>query len=123
MSIIMHIVSRKDWEALTLRGYYKPSSLNTDGFIHCSTIEQTAATADQFYSNQQGLILLCIDTNKTESEIKYEGPACDHDQRTELAFPHIYGPLNVSAVITIVDFPPKPDGKFDLPSAINAFRQ
>jgi uncharacterized protein (DUF952 family) len=119
MSIILHIVHRKDWEESALSGYYKPSSINTDGFIHCSTIEQTVDTANQFFPNQSGLILLCIDKNKSEAEVKYEGPACVNDQRIESLFPHIYGPLNVSAVVRIVDFVPNADGKFVLPKEIS----
>jgi uncharacterized protein (DUF952 family) len=121
MSIVLHITPREAWETSVPGGYYKPSSLGSEGFIHCSTIEQTADTANQFYPNQQGLVLLCIDENKLESKVKYEGPACANDQRTSLLFPHIYGPLNVSAVVHVVEFVPNADGKFVLPAEINSY--
>ena len=120
MSIILHITPREAWEASVSGGYYKPSSLSSEGFIHCSTIEQTVETANQFYPNQQGLALLCIDENKLESKVKYEGPACANDQRTSSLFPHIYGPLNASAVVRVVEFVPNADGKFELPLEIKS---
>jgi uncharacterized protein (DUF952 family) len=117
--MILHITHREAWETSVPSGYYKPSSLDSEGFIHCSMVEQTVDTANQFYPNQQGLVLLCIDENKLESKVKYEGPACANDQRTSLLFPHIYGPLNVSAVVRIVEFTPNADGKFELPKGIS----
>ena len=119
MSIILHISHRKDWEASASTGYYRPSSLDSDGFIHCSAIEQTLDTANQFFPNQQGLVLLCIDKNKTEPEVRYEAPACANDQRIEPLFPHIYGPLNVSAVVRVVEFLPNAYGEFILPAEIS----
>jgi uncharacterized protein (DUF952 family) len=118
MNIILHITQRGDWETSASCGYYKPSSLNSDGFIHCSSIEQTVDTANQFYPSQHGLVILCIDENNTEAEIKYEGPVCVGDQRVDVLFPHIYGPLNVSAVVRVVDFIPDVNGKFRLPEEI-----
>lgn len=115
---IMHITHRNDWDAAVSTGYYTPSSLTTDGFIHCSTIEQTVSTANQFFTNQRHLLLVCIDTQKVDSDIKFERPACPGDQRKELLFPHIFGPLNISAVTQIVEFPPNFDGTFSLPAEI-----
>lgn len=118
MSIILHITNRKVWESAVPSGYYKPTSLDSDGFIHCSTIEQTVDTANHFFAGQRDLILLCIDKNKTKSEVKYEAPACVGDQRITSLFPHIYGPLNVSAVVKVVKFVTDKEGKFVLPAEI-----
>lgn len=115
MTIILHIAPLVAWESAISSGYYKPPPLDSDGFIHCSTIVQTVETANQFYASQKDLVLLSIDTKKTEAEVKYEAPACDNDQREESLFPHIYGPLNVSAVVRVDDFAPGADGKFKLP--------
>jgi len=119
MSIILHIAHRNEWEASDSTGYYKPPSLNSDGFIHCSTIEQTVDTANQYYADQQDLVLLFIDERKTKAEVKYEAPACVSDQRVTSLFPHIYGPLNTTAVVRVVEFVPDADGKFKLPVGID----
>ena len=121
MCHILHIVTKDDWKNQVLGGYYKPSSLVSDGFIHCSTIEQTVGTANQFYSNQNNLLLLCIEIDKLESELKFEDPACVGDKRTDMSFPHIYGPLNTTAVAKVVDFPLNKDGLFTLPLEISQF--
>jgi uncharacterized protein (DUF952 family) len=118
MSIILHIAYSNDWEASASCGYYKPASLESDGFIHCSTIGQTVETANQYYANQQDLVLLCIDENKVNAEVKYEALACVHDQRVGSLFPHVYGPLNVTAVAGVMAFVPGADGKFELPAGI-----
>lgn len=118
MRIVLHIAHRDLWEASAPGGYYRPLSLDSDGFIHCSTIEQTVETANQFFTGQEGLVLLCIDTGKVEAEVKYEAPACSGDQRASM-FPHIYGPLNASAVVQVVEFPPRADGNFELPPEVS----
>src|SRR5579863_10347754 len=118
MPLILHITRRDVWEASIRSGYYRPSSLDSQGFIHCSTREQTVDTANRFYAGQRDLVLLCIDQDKTEAEVRYEAPACAGDQRADSLFPHIYGPLNVSAVLETVELAPLPDGGFELPAAI-----
>jgi len=114
MKIILHITSREAWEAAISRGIYRSASLDSEGFIHCSTLGQTVDTAERFFPGRRDLVLLCIDEEKTEPEGRYEGPAFDHDQRVESLFPHIYGPLNVSAVVRVVAFVPDADGHFAL---------
>jgi uncharacterized protein (DUF952 family) len=69
-------------------------SLDEVGFIHCSTRDQVEATANRFYGDTDQLILLTIDLLLVPSRIIFEPPAPD----SPLLFPHIYGPLPVSAV-------------------------
>ncbi len=68
--------------------------------------------ANVLYLAQKGLILLCIAVDKVQPEIKYE-----KGENQEL-YPHIYGPLNVDAVVLVADFEPDVDGKFVLPKEI-----
>lgn len=63
-------------------------------------------------SRTKGLVLLCIAANKVQSEIRYEGIG------SEELYPHIYGPLNVNAVMKVADFEPAKNGKFVLPKEI-----
>lgn len=37
---------------------------------------------------------------------------------TDEQFPHIYGSLNVDAVLKVLDFEPREDGLFELPKEI-----
>ncbi len=119
--MILHITTKKEWEKALLTGEYTSPSLKTEGFIHCSTIKQTTDTANIFFKGQHGLILLCIDENKLESPCKYEDPSGGgkHDPSVGNLFPHIYGPINISAIIKTADFPVNEAGLFVLPQSIN----
>lgn len=120
--MILHITTDKEWEKAQVEGEYTAPSLKTDGFIHCSTLTQTVDTANIFFKGQNGLVLLCIDEKKLKSELKFEDPAGggneQHDPRVDNLFPHIYGPINNSAVIKTVDFPLNEEGIFELPQEL-----
>ena len=109
--MILHITKREQWEQAKQIGIYRGDTLDTEGFIHCSTLQQLIRTANKFFHNQQGLVLLCIEPEQVIAEIKYE--AADSD-----LFPHIYGALNVDAVTQVLEFEPGEDGKFEIPDAI-----
>ena len=114
MALILHIISRSRWATAAATGFYLADSLNKEGFIHCSTPEQVLSPANALYRGQKELVLLCIDPDRVQMPVVYED--C-YD--TGQAFPHIYGPLNVDAVVNVVDFPPGKDGFFSLPVGIS----
>lgn len=58
------------------------------------------------------MVLPCIDSEQVKADIKYEGLEGDEQ------FPHIYGSLNVDAVLKVLDFEPRQDGLFELPKEI-----
>jgi uncharacterized protein (DUF952 family) len=108
--MILHITSRAEWIAAQPSGQYESHTLSEDGFIHCSTLEQVLGPANALYKGQPDLVLLCIHPEGVQSPIVYE----DCYESGQL-FPHIYGPLNLDAVINVIDFPPNADGSFSLP--------
>jgi uncharacterized protein (DUF952 family) len=112
MNIILHITQPEQWEQAQLLQAYRGDTLDSEGFIHCSTPLQVIKVANTFFRNQEGLILLCIDSSKVQSEIRYEGFEGER-------FPHIYGPLNIDAVFKVLDFEPDEDGKFELPKELS----
>ncbi len=97
---LFHAAMPDDWAAAFQSGEYTMSTrgltLDEVGFIHLSTREQVEGTANRFYADVDQLVLLTIDPLKVPSEIKWEPPAPDADT----LFPHIYGPLPISAVVT-----------------------
>jgi uncharacterized protein (DUF952 family) len=111
MSIILHIVKREQWEKAKLRKAYRGDTLDSEGFIHCSTPRQVIKVANALFCAKKGLVLLCIETAGVQSEIRYEGTEGE-------LYPHIYGPLNVDAVTKVLDFEPRKDGRFKLPKGI-----
>ena len=108
--MILHIAFDSEWLSAMLEGFYRADSLETEGFIHCSTPQQVLGPANERFHGQEGLVLLCIDREKVAAPIVYED--C---YESGLAFPHIYGPLNIEAVTTVIAFPPQEDGRFALP--------
>ena len=108
--MILHITSRAEWNEAQTRGEYIAPSLQTEGFIHCSTEKQVVHVANAFYRGRNDLVLLHIDEAKLKPELKWEPPAgkpapgiSDSD-----SFPHIFGPINLTAVASILDFVPDP---------------
>ena len=113
--LIYHITSRTSWSAAPKSGVYSADSLTSQGFIHCSKIDQILRVANAYYSNQHGLVILEIDPAQLKPELRWEAGT---DKADEL-FPHIYGPLNLEAVEHVLDFEPGADGKFHMPDSLS----
>ncbi len=110
--MIYHITTESEWLHAKTIGAYKPSAFDREGFIHTSEAHQVLGVAHRYYQGQRDLVILCIDEHRVAAEIKRE-PATNNE-----LFPHIYGLLNVDAVVSIVSFPLQADGTFELPSEI-----
>jgi len=109
--IILHIAHKQEWETAVTSNQYTADSLQTEGFIHCSTPEQVLIPANEHFRGQTDLLLLCIDPALLTAPLVYED--C---YETGLLFPHIYGSLNTGAVLKVVEFSPLADGSFVLPT-------
>lgn len=117
--MILHITPRQDWQDTAAADEYRAASLLSDGFIHCSTVEQVVDTANLFFRGRDNLVLLCIDEHRLTAALKYEDPTGGgHDPGVGPVFPHVYGPLNRDAIRQVVEFPCRNDGTFALPSEI-----
>jgi len=102
---ILHICTRLAWQQSQQIGSYSPTSLEEEGFIHCSKPEQVLDVANNFYRKSPPLVIFWIAPSKVLADIRWEAVGDD-------LFPHIYGPLNLNAVDAVVDFPPHSDGLF-----------
>ena len=111
--VIFHATTRAEWHAAQNAGTYTADSLATEGFIHCSERRQVIWVANTRFRGRLDLVLLHIDVAKLRSKVVYE----NLEGGTEM-FPHVYGPLNLDAVLTVVPFLPAADGTF-VPSAID----
>jgi uncharacterized protein (DUF952 family) len=94
------------------RGSYAPTSLRDEGFVHCSTLAQVIDTANRYYREQCDLVVLHIDESRLNAELKYEPPTMNHGESAGELFPHLYGELNVDAVVRVVELPCEVDGSF-----------
>lgn len=118
--MIYHITTRREWQAAQQKGDYHPSSLETEGFIHCSTAEQVLNVANAFYRHQHDLVLLVIDETLLGDKVRWEPPAGAPAEGISAShlFPHIYSALPLAAVQRVLTFQPDADGRFSsLPEA------
>jgi uncharacterized protein (DUF952 family) len=97
---IYHIITVDQWNIQKNNLYYSVASIAIEGFIHCSTQEQLMTTIGRYYANEKEVVVLTIDVSKLEPELKYElAPSVNE------LFPHIFGELNLSAVVEIKVIP------------------
>jgi uncharacterized protein (DUF952 family) len=93
-AMLLHVCSASAWEHSS-GDNYKPGTFEKEGFIHCCLERQLDGVLTRYFKGANDLVLLSIDENKSVSEVKYEaGP--DHD-----LFPHIYGPINRTAITSV----------------------
>lgn len=104
--VTYHMVPEEVWDAQKENPTYTPEAFEQDGFIHCTNgLDQLVAVGNMFYtSDSRPYHVLILDVSRIESPIRY-------DDEGEL-FPHIYGPLNTSAVVGMLDVPRDADGTF-----------
>ena len=108
--MLLHICADDDWRLAQDRGEHRPESLDDVGFIHLSTPEQVHLPANRLYAGRTDLVLLRIDPDRLTSPVRWEpGVPTDPDS---MIFPHLYGPLPVSAVTSVTPYAPGEDGRF-----------
>jgi uncharacterized protein (DUF952 family) len=98
---IFHLALAADWAEAQRSGAYTVSTLgrtlDEEGFIHASRRHQVEPVRSMFYDDPDlDLVLLEIDPSRLTSPLRLELPP-DADQ----GFPHIYGPLDVDAVVAV----------------------
>jgi len=95
MGTLFHIVSEREWNDSHLDSHFKPDSYEQEGFIHCCTKDQLAGVVQRYYQGRTDLLLLHLDESQLEFAVKYE-EATNHE-----LFPHLYGAINKTAIISI----------------------
>jgi uncharacterized protein (DUF952 family) len=114
VSRLLHITERTTWEAALGTGWYRTStrgmSLEEQGFIHCSLPHQLRAVAEFVYGDADDLVVLVIDSDRLDVPVKFETPEPGAEK-----YPHIYGPVPVSAVTEVVPVQRDTEGRMLLP--------
>jgi uncharacterized protein (DUF952 family) len=72
--------------------------------------------ADARFAGARDLVLLCVAIDRLGAPLRHEPGEADSCE----LFPHLYGPLDVSAVLRTLPFAEGPDG-FALPPEIDRF--
>ncbi len=100
---IYHLVPADEWSESAHT--YEPPSLAEEGFVHCSGRDQVARVAEHLFTGRQDLLLLEIDPSRLTAEVVWEDL---YDLEED--FPHVYGPIERSAVVRVLPFPPEEQG-------------
>ncbi|MEO6808137.1 MAG: DUF952 domain-containing protein [Isosphaeraceae bacterium] len=97
MTDILHVTPRSRWESVGSQGEFQGDTLATEGFLHCCLPGQLAGVVARYFRDQKDLVVLRINPERLTSPLKWEPPPGSIE-----AFPHVYGPLNVDAVVEVV---------------------
>ncbi|MEW6515392.1 MAG: DUF952 domain-containing protein [candidate division FCPU426 bacterium] len=109
-NVIYHILTRSDLKESVKNNSYQPARYESDGFIHCAADPATSLQVLEDYfaglAESREILILEIDVTRVKAEVKFEAPAPvaglgpGHADKHVL-FPHIYGLLNLDAVVGI----------------------
>lgn len=110
--MIYHLATQEDWAMAQTLGYYTTPTFQTEGFIHCSTALQVRSVLNYRFHGRPDMVLLVINTDALTSPVQFDPNQApdgiiDH-------FPHIYGSLNLDAIVQVMPLTPNADGGFTL---------
>ena len=92
--MIFKVVHAADWAMAERDGRFEGSAHDRqDGFLHFSTASQLVETLARYYAGLDDLLLIAVDEAELGPVLKWESSASRGEQ-----FPHLYGPLIISAV-------------------------
>jgi uncharacterized protein (DUF952 family) len=107
---IYKICAASAWREAERQGTYRGSADDArDGFIHFSTAAQVEGTARKHFAGKTGLFLVEVDTDALGDALRWE------PSRSDELFPHLYGELDVGAVISVHELHTRADGSHDIP--------
>jgi uncharacterized protein (DUF952 family) len=97
---IYHLTTPEVWELAQQAGTYTMSTrgrtLAQQGFVHCSEAHQVEAVRSHWFGDLDAVLLLEVETDLLTSPWRSE----QLDGADE-AYPHVYGPLNLDAVLGV----------------------
>lgn len=90
---VYHFAAPEDWARAQDEGAYAPAALRRDGFLHCATAAQLPGVIERHQRGRGPLVLLQLDPTALGAALRY-----DPSPRSGEAYPHVYGPIALSAV-------------------------
>ena len=110
MRPIYKILDAAAWREAAAAGVFKGSPVDlADGFIHFSTAAQVEESAARHRAGQSGLLLLAVEAARLGDALRWE------PSRGGQLFPHLYGPLPLTAVVAVHDLPLAASGRHLFP--------
>jgi uncharacterized protein len=103
--VLLHLLPESVWQQIANAEHYAPESLRTEGFVHCTGDDETMlAVANSFYRSViEPMVVLSLEEVRLTSEVRWEPPAHPDGRPArpdEPRFPHVYGPLDLVAVVS-----------------------
>jgi len=105
---LLHVLERERWEAV--EDAYRPESLDSEGFVHFSTVDSILGVAAYNHADAEDPVLLVVDPAELDADVRYE-------EMPSGAFPHVYGPVEREAVVDVLPFP-REEGRYVLPEEL-----
>ncbi|KQT60670.1 MULTISPECIES: DUF952 domain-containing protein [unclassified Aureimonas] len=110
---IYKIAPRALWREAEDKGRFEGAPVDlADGYIHFSTAAQVRETASKHFAGQADLVLVGIDPDRLGAALKWE------PSRGGQLFPHLYGPLDLGAVLFAEELRIGPNGFHLFPASI-----
>lgn len=109
-SIVYKICDKHLWAEAENSGVFSGAEIDiADGFIHFSTLDQTASTLEKHFVGRKDLLLIAVDAAAMGDEIIYE------EARGGILFPHLYKPLPLTRVLWVKPIDTDENDKHILP--------
>lgn len=95
--MVYHILASAEWKRARSNSTYTPPAFGQEGFIHLCDEDQIAGVIERYFPEPGNLMALCINPQQLNAELRYENLLGGEEQ-----FPHLYGPLNLDAVLEVL---------------------
>lgn len=101
-----HLARRSEWEAQRHTPSYRPGAFATEGFVHCTDgLDRLLVPANAYFRNDPGpFVVLEIDLDRVAAPVRYDADPP--------IYPHVYGPIEPSAVVATHEPVRSDDGTF-----------
>ncbi len=110
--LIYKIFRADEWAVLTEQGSTLGAPVDlADGYVHFSTAAQVGETAAKHFADQEGLVLLALDSEQLGAALKWE------PSRGGALFPHLYRALEFQDVLWSKPLPLR-DGVHEFPEGV-----
>jgi uncharacterized protein (DUF952 family) len=102
----LHLLPAEDWAVARARGKHEPASLADEGFVHCTLgWDELVRVGNRYYrADPRPYLVLTLEPERLDADWRFDDPA--------QIYPHVYGPLNLSAVARVTPVPRAADGAF-----------
>ena len=101
-----HLIPAARWSAVAGSERYAASSLETEGFVHCTDgVDAMVATANRHYgADSEPFMVLTVDLDALDVPWRYDDPGSP--------YPHIYGAIARSAILGATPIERDAEGRF-----------